>query len=135
MEIIRKRNREMTNFNRIYKGNYWGSIVYNPLNSYCKKEIIDNRNNFIVDYNIKKRVTQLPIRRSQKHLLCRRSPKSVNSLFDHVEYYYTHDNQYVIIFSPYNGNSTMNDFFDNLGFNKIYNLYEEGASTFVKVID
>tara|TARA_R110001592_G_scaffold51823_1_gene159231 strand:+ start:836 stop:1234 length:399 start_codon:yes stop_codon:yes gene_type:complete len=132
MEIIT--NREMTNFNRIYKGSYWGGFKYKEEN----KEIIDNRNNFIVDYNIKKRVTQLPIRRSQKHLGTNNripNPKSVNSLFDHMEYYYTHDKQYVIIASPYNGNATMNDFFDNLEFKKIYNLYYSNASTYCLVVN
>jgi len=133
MEIIR--NRQITNVNKIYKGSYWGSIEYNPNKSYCKKEILDNRNNFIVDYNIKKRVSQLPIRRCNKYLLCRNNPKNVSSHFDHVEYYYTHNKQYVIIASPYNGSSTMNDFFNKLGFTKIYNLYCEGASTFCLVID
>lgn len=119
-------NSNTTNFSKIYKNTYWGDFKYKEEN----KEIIDNRNNFITDYNIKKNVRDTVPQRIKKGLKVLEG----KSYHDHMEYYYTHDKHYVIISSSYSKDSEEVDlFFHKEGFSKLYDLYHKSAITYVSV--
>jgi len=128
MEI--KYNYEKTNFSKIYKGSYWGYFKNDKSINSSTSEIIDNRNKFIIDYNIKKRLDSLP-KRKQKGLKVIEG----KSYHDHMEYYYTHDKEYVVISSPYSRDEEVDLFFHKEGFSKIYDMYSKDAYTYVYVSD
>jgi hypothetical protein len=54
------------------------------------------------------------------------------SEYDHIEFYETTENDYIIVISPYNTNS--DEKLNNLGWVKIDNLYSFDSHTHIKII-
>lgn len=126
---------QLTKYKNIYKNIYWGHnsahINIDGKKIYdLKQEIIDNRNKFIEDYNIKH------IQPSFSKCIMDYLFRMINSNYkfhDHLEKYKTNDNKIVIIVSPYGPNDektyTVPD-----DFTEIYKLYHQTATTFIKVV-
>ena len=116
-------------YRKIYENTYWGR---NPIGyGYEDQFVIDNRNKFIGEFNIKKYVSSRPtyiynfmddIRKIEK----------LGSHIDHIEYYYTNDGNYVIIVSPYCDNPEK---FAKYGWTKYYNLYSKNSHTYYKILN
>ncbi len=123
-----------TLYPKIFKGTYWGT--FRPMDE-NQKIVIKNRNQFVTDYGIKRRVTLIPeyIRNIIHDFDCRLK------LIDHLEVYYTHSKQYVIVTSPYIIPERTEDWEEALkhytqnGFSIYEDLYNFDASTFIKVVN
>jgi hypothetical protein len=125
---------ELTNYQKIYSHTYWGNFRSDPI-MHPGLEIIENRNKFITDYDIKRYTkpsvnVRRYIREERDHLY-----------LDHVEYYRTIDNNGVskilLITSPYKSSNEL-DFiheYEKYGWLKIYPLYHTDAYTFAKYYD
>lgn len=61
-------------------------------------------------------------------------PRSAK-LFDHVEYYETMHNGFVLVASPYLGYGDKSQEFADLGFSEVAPLYHEDAKTYVRQFD
>lgn len=124
---------DLTKYPEIFRTTYWGGFSKQRNNW----EIADNRNKFVEDYKIIK-------------YKGRKAPNYItnyfenNYLYDHPEIYESKDN-YVLIVSTYitdNDEEERNSFNRGLyhsdlykvGWEKIYKLYTETATTFVKVV-
>lgn len=118
---------ELTNYPRIYVHTYWGAFRADTGPS--KAEIIQNRNIFIQEYNIKKSAER---------------PKYIEKILDdceaaclhldHIECYMNDNNEYVILSSPYDTSESNREKYAEKGWTHIYNLYVNDADTFVKII-
>jgi hypothetical protein len=109
---------EQTKYPKIYSRFYWGSFS-DDLNEIIK----DNRNKFVLEYDIKNSCKPPQYVEIETHLKGK----------DHCEYYLNNNKQYVIIMSPYE-NKDRESFIDK-GWNEIYPLYSINAITFIKIID
>jgi hypothetical protein len=118
--------RELTNYPAVFDGIYWGAFIYEKNQHLITPEIITNRNQFVEEYNIKKRKVNLPDY-VDKHL------KEMVGYLDHIECYITNDKKYVLISSPYT-DSNNNDYL-NKDWKLIFNLYSKGSYTYMKVIN
>jgi hypothetical protein len=146
--MSRQYNYELTAYPVIYGGSYWGNGIRNEPN------IIENRDRFINDYDIKRRTTKLPnyIYKQLWNIIVDKNPRLKLSKveesmyhyydsiilnkcriydFDHQETYVTNSGDYIIIYSPYDGDN--DDKFEEIGFEKIYRLYNNDASTYMKI--
>ena len=128
--------KELTQYPHIFDC-YWGNfeVECNDIPSL----IIENRNNFVKEFNIKK-LKYLP--RYKQKLMGKTNiyDRNTNRFYDHTEVYYTNDKKYVLVSSPYKGrhDSTMNksnEFYETNGFVKYKQLYCENAYTFVRIMD
>ena len=114
---MNKYNYEMTNYPNIYKKSYWGNKIDN-INS-----IIYNRNKFIEEFNIIKKI--------------RFSPKYINKEFEilekynHKECYLTNDKCYILVSSLYDKNDHN---YNELDWKKYNNLYDVDTITYIKKI-
>jgi hypothetical protein len=117
---------DCTNYPKIFRNTYWGKFTYGDsgINDNYKemKMIVDNRNQFVVDYQIKERV-YTPETLSKFVNECR--------LLDHTEIYKTRKGGYIIITSPYR----KEDGLLNIGFQEYNKLYCGHAHTYILVID
>ena len=129
---------DKTNYKNIYGHTYWGAFkVEGKLNSNNDKfkKIINNRNSFITDYNIKKCYsTNTPVKLSTLVNYMRNDPKFGSSI-DHVEVYLQNDGNYLIVISPYYVSSEDTKNLIDDGWKKIYDLYSNSTTSFVKVIE
>lgn len=115
----------LTDYPEIYAGTYWGThLICMICNVKVLEENINNRNNFIKDYNILKRVG------------CGERPRFISEiitisyfLLDHIEVYKTKDGKYVIVSSPNKHN--IKEHLDD-GWTQIYSLYFRSPS-FIKI--
>jgi hypothetical protein len=118
-------NRDKTRYQKIFKYTYWGGFLY----SNEKAGIIENRDRFIVDYDIKDHK-----RSGLKKIYRWLDAQQKNGCeLDHVEIYAANDGRVVVITSPYDHVSPSD--FENMGWKMIYPLYYMNAYTFVKEID
>ena len=106
-----------TNYPNIFKGTYWGNLDTNLITH----EIIQNRNQFIEDYDIKKSVI-LP-------RYCKVGMKFHTSL---LEGYLTHDKKYVMLSSVFSKRYVRGYISD--GWTPIYQLYGITTHSYVKII-
>jgi len=53
-------NSEATTYNNIYKNTYWAAFNFELNRTNISKEIINNRNKLIEEYNINKRINSPP---------------------------------------------------------------------------
>jgi hypothetical protein len=125
---------EKTKYKNIYKFTYWGNGGYdeddNITNQIHINNIINNRNNFIENYNVQNIIIKKP-QYLNKYL----SELRNNSyLYDHLEVYKIHNNQFLIVNSPYCAIDGEQQLLNN-GWIKIYKLYSDVTSTFIKIID
>jgi hypothetical protein len=115
-------NRDRTEYPEIFKYTYWGGFLY----SNEKANIIENRNRFIREYDIKNH------KQTGMKKLCEwlDNEKRTNLDLDHVEIYITNDKQLIVITSPYNHVNPSD--FEDRGWTPIYPLYNRNAYTFMK---
>jgi hypothetical protein len=114
------KNSEMTMYSKLYDGTYWSNFK----SSEDKSEIYDNRNRFKEEYNIKKYIRCPP-----RYIL---KETYNNTLFDHVEHYRTNNRTYIIVSSPYAPN--VDELYESIGWTKIYKLYTNSATTYIKIL-
>lgn len=112
---------EYTNRPSLFMSTYWGNCCYSKTDD----EIIQNRNQFLKDYNIKG---------------LKKETKKIESLFnqlenykylDHQECYRTKDKKNILIVSPYHRDSNKEP---PNGWTKIYPLYSNSCYTFLKIV-
>ena len=125
------RYRDLTDYPDIYWRTYWGSFNASefPEN---QNYILDNRNKFVKEYNLIRYRGSLP-QYVYKH------SDVVKHTFpdfdDHYEYYKTQEGNYIILFSPFNLRIKNEDnFINETGFKKIYDLYSDYATTYIKLV-
>lgn len=111
---------------KLFKNTYWGQFeIGNEHNKFEDfEQIFKNRDIFVNEYNIVKNT-------EKKTNLINDYLKYLDSQilnFDHSEVYKNIDGQYVIVISPYNIGQELE------GFIKIYELYNNEATTYVKKI-
>lgn len=112
-----------TEHNKIYCQVYWSGHEYDD----SMKEIINNRNNFIKDYDIKK------IDKTKKTMkYCDMLNNKDPYFCDHIESYKTNNNMTIILMSPYNNKDEQ--IYINDGWIKIYNMYSYGTTTYLKYV-
>mgnify|MGYP001763984475 CR=1 FL=1 len=120
---------DLTNYKKIYESTYWGGFCIS-----CNDiGIVDNRNAFINDYNIKKQSSRIlkNIQEFIKNLM----NGEFRNFSDHIEVYEDNNKDFVIITSPYNTNDDDTNFKNATGFKQIYNLYNNSARTYIKIMD
>jgi len=121
---------ELTDYPKIFKKTYWGK--FNTENREQKemeeiKNIVQNRNQFIKDYNIKN-ICLRPIKKIYKFI----DKVKNDSLIDHLEIYETNNKEYYILNSPYkNIDDEITIEFINLGWTFIPKLYFNESITFI----
>jgi hypothetical protein len=120
---------ELTNYPRIYVHTYWGAFSTGDHHT-GNDEIIHNRNRFIREFNIKKSADR------PKYIQKMLDKYKADKLdLDHIETYINHNNEYVILSSPYYPTETDQQKYSENGWISIYNLYmHEGTTTFMKTV-
>jgi len=120
-----------TNYPKIYKNTYWG--YFKPTN--FDTHIIDNRNKFINDYNIK---NIAKCQSAYEFISFCKNKSEFSKFFDHIELYKTNTGDYIILISPYdhlnNNPIKLEQFRQELNFTEIYPLYHKHAITMIKII-
>ena len=112
-----------TKYNKIYKNTYWGNFVLDESNKIEDfAEIFENRNDFITKYHIKDVAAETKFVGDYLRKL-----KKISLNLDHIEIYKTNDNNYLILNSPYYDGEIE-------GFEKIYNLYNKEANSYMQII-
>jgi len=115
---------DYTDYPSIFNKTYWGAFQGEP-----EKDIIENRNQFIVDWEIEKKY-KLPkyMLRKWGHLVDYNS-----NLIDHVEVYKTRNNTCVIVNSPYSIIPASKEEIEiiKLGYLKTYPLYNDMALSYI----
>lgn len=126
---------ELTKYPKIFDGSYWGNFRHNPNNlTDGQRTIIENRNKFVQDYDIKKRLDKPPqyvyIHFDRNHPNLREK----HIVLDHVECYLNKGGDYVIISSPYD--KTQDEKYESLGWIKVEPLYsiDNKAITYLKIV-
>ena len=109
---------DCTKYPKIYDGTYWGHFKASEQH-YLEPKIIENRNNFINDYHIKRSC------KTPKYVQFKDDP----FLCDHIECYYTTDKKYIILCSPYGGERPT---LLTKGWKQIPQMYSTSATTFMK---
>lgn len=121
-----KKFSEITENKKMYNNTYWGQFKLDETHNKYEdfKEIFENRNKFINDYNIVKNVKKSlkNIEKYIKHL------ENNKIRLDHVECYLDKNGNYIFVNSPYTSDETLIK-----GFDKIYKLYANEAITFIKI--
>ncbi len=153
IEIVStKSNGELTKYPNIFEGQYWSRGLFNDPDF----EIIDNRNNFVEEFNITKDGYNVPeyvmhqihpqylfdkafknyIHPNTKALQIRKyfDDNNITSKFhmDHIEYYESND-YWIGIFSPYVMTEEDDLSAINFGYEHYKTLYG-GAKTYIKKI-
>ena len=111
----------MTKYPSIFKKSNWGRTLYDP----NENEIIENRNMFVTNFRVKEYRSYIP-------------NEFINDLFaikhfDHIEYYVTENRDTIILVSVSEW-ANLDDYFQNLGFNKYNKLYTPCSNTYFGII-
>ncbi len=121
-----------TQYPQIYSNTYWGSSTLEPYNG-ITQEIIQNRNNFISNFNISK--CAVPPKYIEKQI----SNELELGIIDHLECYKTTDKRYILISSPYKTEGLTKikfaDGYEQNGWAKYDNLYSTNCQTYIKILD
>lgn len=122
-----------TKYNNIYKTTNWGNFQYlQGVDEDYNNMVIQNRNSFILDYDIKKHVsTPSNILINFRHAL--QSSKTMD--IDHVEIYILNNGKYLFVNNPYSSTEESKMRLNDGGWVEIYNLYIIGSKTYVKTYD
>lgn len=114
-----------TKYPKIYCKAYWGAFKGEE-----DQSIIDNRNEFIKEFNIASyyRMPKYMIRQ-YGYLMDRNK----SNFFDHIETYKTLDNKCIIVNSPYYTPVETETFLKNLGYTEYKPLYGIDKKTFIYV--
>lgn len=135
----------LTKYPKIYENIYWGRFKNDKHK--IDTNIIENRNKFIEEYNIKsgkkfpqyvwKYIYQVGLNLEYFHTK-KLDYYSSNifhdhTVFDHKETYITKTGDFILICSPYKGSKEF-EIFDKFGFKEIYPLYLNSATTYLLII-
>lgn len=123
------------NINYIYKNTYWGQTEVNSKNirTLTSYDIISNRNEFVYEYEIKSYLN------NDSDIFSFESygkNSHFSNFFDNIEIYLNNLEEYVLITSPTNLNTSYYQefrFMEKFKFKKIYNLYSTEGKSYVKV--
>jgi len=121
-----KKFSDKTKHSKIYSNTYWGNFGLDKRSEEDLKEldkIVENRNNFIDDYNIRKIITKCPVKLSEFINILKETNK-----IDHLEIYETNDNNYILLNSPYDEKEDVCPDME-----KIYKMYNY-ANSYIKVV-
>jgi len=144
---------ELTAYPKIFRKTYWGGFPVRQ--NKPEPDVIENRNRFINDYDIKDRV-KLPnyiykelwniilnvkpeLRISRREEIQYHYYSSIirnrckSTIFDHEETYITKSGDYIIIYSPYEASDSGTKL-EEFGFERIYNLYGNSSYTYMMII-
>jgi len=129
---------ESTKYPKIYTS-YWSKFkiddIHNKYESF--KDIFENRNKFVEDYNLqlKQKKEGIKLRRYLNYL---KFFKKRDYIIDHLECYKLNDNdngEYILLNSPYIRDDSEDEAkIINNGWEKIYNLYGSGTRSYIKKI-
>ena len=118
-------NYEQTKYPKLFKDTYWGHHYYGG----HKIQIIENRNKFVIEYQIKKQSITIPYAQDIW--------AAYDNGFDHKEYYNLLDGRVLMLISPYKGQVNSDEKFEKnfkvLGYELIYPLYIEEANSYIKI--
>lgn len=126
-EEIKTQYYKHTDYPHLYCNCYWGRFPYDPSEDY--KDLFENRNKFVADYNIRHKSCGSLIQFSHIANGIRRTNEMY---FDHMEKYRSTDGKYIIIVSPYANPQKAQEVLGSLGFQQIYNLYSDSATTWIR---
>ena len=144
------KNYTQTRYPKLYCGSYWGYNSAEPLN--YDETIIENRNRFATEYNLKSRLSKIALRYQEKEGVFEDLNEIKNFKKNihgdkysflrqrdvrggrHIEYYKTIDKKIIVVFSPYDTSEIMTKMALECGYSVIYPLYSTDANTFVKEI-
>jgi hypothetical protein len=110
-----------TKYPNIFKGSYWGNFTLTDSGYHINQQIISNRNKFVEDYNLIKRV---PLPYWVDQYVVQKLKR-----FDHVELYLTNHDEYILISSPYT--NKYSDDYSDLNWSPIDKLYSVQAYTYM----
>ena len=120
-------NFEQTKYPKIFENVYWAKSPYNPE----EEAIIENRNEFVRQFDIKKRCKRLlPLRvtRYTQTPFGNRLPH-----IDHLEVYNDGYGNFVLVSSPYDG-ERFEEIYKKHDWIEFKNLYSNRTKTFVKFV-
>lgn len=136
-----KTHADFTKYPRIYSQVYWGAFQ-----GASAQDIIDNRNEFIKDFDIKSRY-RLPQYMKKKHGYSvdrnweDEKERKLNVFYqpkrcklDHVEIYKTKDNRCVMVNSPYCVSEAEEAKILEMGYTKYKPLYNSMATTYIQIV-
>lgn len=127
---------QLTEYPKIYKNVYWGNFkdTINKIND--EKNIIENRNNFIREFNIVRTKNLI-----KKYNNFGWEESDNDRMFDHSESYIDKDKNYILVVSPYYvvnkaeiHKPEVLEFLTQRGFIMYDRLYANSATTFIKKI-
>ena len=128
----KKRECDYTKYPKVFENTWWGQSVYDI----PEKNIIENRNLFVEEFNILKKKTFLKKLNNFGWL-----EKDDSRSFDHNESYIDKEGNYILITSPYmvihDGQINRPEVFKFLtekGFVVYDRLYNNNATTFIKKV-
>ncbi len=117
-------NYELTKHPAIYSQTYWGN--FDADKNKTQQRLIDNRNQFVIDYNIKRCLLNGRRPMCVSRYLNRLASGPHRALYDHVEVYEARDRAIIVIMSPYGDHGIVD------GFSQIYDLYaSDSAKTYL----
>ena len=115
-----------TKYNKIFRYSYWGNFTKDRSDI-----IVINRDNFVEKYDIVKYCKKRP-EYVEKYFSDPPYYSGLKQYFDHVEVYNDTQKNYIILVSPYD--TSRDEYFLELGFNKVEPLYVTGATTYLKIV-
>ena len=141
-------NHTRTRFPKIYGDTWWGNnsnIAQNDI-------IIENRNKFAVEYQLKSSLSKIARKYKEKEGVfkdlneIKSYKKSIHDdkwsflnnrdeRREHIEYYKTKDNKIIAVFSPCDTSESKTKITMECGYSLIYPIYSTWANTFVKTIN
>ena len=129
MKEDKKTYREYTAYPEKYKGTYWGNFASIP-----QTYIVENRNRFITDYDIKKNVKHSNKYYNKANKVLKHF--KVQRYLDHYELYSLNNSENLLaVISPYEGAvSEIRDKIIADGWTEIYPIYGDGAVSFILYI-
>jgi len=119
-----KQNYELTDYPKLFRNTYWGNGTFRG-----DEEIILNRNEFVRKYNITEHISNRP------NFIADMLNRNDNPWKDHTEVYKNKDKDYVLVVSPYYGESNKEQMckeIRNHGYTQIPNMYVDFALSFCK---
>lgn len=135
-----KHNFELTDYPKIFSETYWGNFRLKETEEIW--EVINNRNNFIEEYNIvlstpskPKGIPQYVSKHLDRNSITEETAGIKKGLLDHTEVY-ENDYQFILVNSPYRDNEEKFDDTSLLlqGWIKTYMLYHKDANSYIKTI-
>mgnify|MGYP006291291231 CR=1 FL=1 len=139
-EILKgKSYAQLTNYPSLFKYSYWGSFVCDDYDNDQRNdllEIVNNRNIFVNEFDIKARITVRDVPYWANHDNAMQQYINFGqyiTYFDHMEAYeIIKGKYYIIVSSPYSSVIHDETILDKSGFIPYKKLYNKRADTFIK---